>query len=205
MVTFNELRICEDGNYLVVDCEVENVDLYAGMYIKSIYLEYYKNATSSMPGSKAYKLYENTYDDTRVKGKRVLFKAAELGNTDFGITSFEGEMFYVIVQCDGSPASEIATLPCGFDDTTDIGAIIDWKTFYDKAMNYVSLMFGPCGDPCADIGAFEHFILLWNALKLAIETCDWETVKDLWDKFKFAPVPKGSSGNVVTSGCGCGR
>ena len=69
MVTFNELRICEDGNYLIVDCEIDNVDVYKDMYIQNIYLEHYKDASAlGMPGENAYLLYENKCDDASVKG-----------------------------------------------------------------------------------------------------------------------------------------
>lgn len=210
MVTFNELRICEDGNYLIVDCEIDNVDIYKDMYIKNIYVEYYKNASSaSMPGAKAYHLYENKRNDSSIKGKRVKMSVNELGSTEFGITSFDGGLFYVIVECDG-PARALAQLgdmPCGFDQTVDIGAILDWTVFYRRGMSYIASMFDACGNPCQPTDGFEHFILLWNALKLAIDTCDWEMVKDLWDRFLFTP----STGHmaVITGasagGCGCGR
>lgn len=210
MVTFNELRICEDGSKLIVDCEVEGIDIYNGIYIKNIYLDYYKNASyASMPSSKAYKIYENKYNDTTVRSKRITLSEAEVAGMGFGVSTFDGALFYVIVECDGSAKAlaELEGLPCGYDQTVDIGAILDWAMFYRKGMGYIASMFDKCGNPCAPTDAFEHFILLWNALKLAIETCDWDTVIDLWDKFLLSPNSNGGSSYsaVVTSGCGCGR
>ena len=211
MVIFNELRITEDGKCLIVDCEVENVDIYANMYIKSIYLDYYKNTSSVItPSSKAYKLYENKNDDTSVKGKRVSFKSAMLKLTEFGATKLEDGLFFVFVECDGTLPADISNYPCKYDQKKDIGVILDWKAFYKRGMSYVASIYGICGGSnfCTNPDGFEDFIILWNALKLAIYTCDWMLVKDLWDK--FLNVPYIASGIVTTStrtsgGCGCGR
>ena len=207
MVTFNELRICEDGNYLIVDCEIDNVDVFKNMYIQNIYLEYYKNASSvGMPSDKAHVIYENKYDDASVKSKRVVFSKAELSSTEFGISSFDGEMFYVIVECGGAPTAEISYMPCGEDDPRTIGVVIDWRLFYSRGMGYIASLFDDCGNPCQPTDEFEHFIILWNALRLAVETCDWEMVKDLWDKFRLAKGTRGDSAfGKVFGGCGCGR
>lgn len=205
MVIFNELRITENGKCIIVDCEVENVDVYSDMYIQSIYLEYYKNATSaSMPSSKAYLLYENKDGDTSVKGKRLTFQKELLPATEFGISGFEGGLFYVIVNCDGTLPASISSMPCGYDSTTDVGAILDWKTFYSRGMSYVSSITAGCSKPnfCDNPVAFEEFLLLWNALKLALSTCNWDMVSELWDRFLRVSVG-GTSSTVVSGGCGC--
>ena len=205
MVTFNELRICEDGNYLIVDCMVDNTDVYKNMYIQSIYLEYYKNASSvGMPSDKAYLLYDNKYNDSSIKSKRITFPVSSLSFTKFHINSFEGGLFYVIVECGGEPTSDVVFMPCGADDTIRVGAVLDWNLFYSRGMGYISAMFDSCGNPCMPTDEFEHFIILWNALRLAIDTCDWETVKDLWDKFRLAPSATQNGSSIVTGGgCGC--
>lgn len=204
MVTFNELRISDDYGCLIVDCEVERVGIYKDMYVKSVYLEYYKNANAaSMPSSKAVCIYENTNDDKTVKAIRLKVMQSSLGRMDFGTTSFKNGLFYVIVNCDGTMPASIVNYPCGYDEQTDIGAIIDWKSFYNIGMSYVNSLFGGC-DSCPDLTGFEHFAVLWNALKMAISTCDWNLVSELWDKFLLASSsPFISSGSSRSSGCGC--
>ena len=209
MVTFNELRICEDGSKLIIDCEVDDNELYDGVYIHSIHLEHYKNASiAGMPGSKAVLLYENKYDDRRIRSRHIILERSDIRLVDLDITSFDGELFYVIVNCGGdlNVSALEGQIPCGADNYTDIGAILDWRLFYSRGMGYIASMFDRCGNPCQPTGPFEHYILLWNALKLAIETCDWETVKDLWGMFK---MDRGTGSGAVsitgTGGCGCGR
>lgn len=204
MVTFNELRISDDRNCLIIDCEVERVDIYKNMYIKSVYLEYYKNANAaSMPSSKAVCIYDNNTDATSVKALRISYSVSALARSEFGITNFDNGLFYVIVNCDGTLDKSIANYPCGYDETTDIGAILDWRAFYTRGMQYVTSLFNGC-NPCPELTGFEHFAVLWNALKMALSTCDWNLVSDLWDKFLMSPSNFfGVSSGTGSSGCGC--
>ena len=210
MVVFNELRIAEDGGCLIVDCEIENVDLYKNMYIESIYIDYYKNTSAvTMPSDKAFLVYENKTGDTSVRAKRVSMSAVSLTRSEFGISSFDDGLFYVIVNCAGVPGSDIVNYPCGTDNPQRIGVILDWRAFYQRGMNYVGAILGTCRKTnwCDSPDGFEDFIILWNALKLAIDTCDWTLVKDLWEKFLNAPFSIGASAQSTgrTGGCGCGR
>ncbi len=203
MVIFNELRITEDAKCMVIDFEIEKVDVYKPMYIQSVYLEYYKNANAvSMPSGKAYCLYENKGEDRNVRAMRLNFPVDGLRNTDLGVTTFVNGLFYVIVNCGGEPASIVGYMPCTYDDTRRIGAILDWKAFYDRGMAYISSLFGPCSS-CPDYTDFEHFAVLWEALKMAISTCDWNLVSELWDKFLLTPEAKAGETVVTRSGCGC--
>lgn len=202
MVTFNELRIAQDRKCLVVDCQVEDVDIYKDMYIKSVYLEYYKNANAaSMPSSKAVCIYENRTDDTSVRAIRVSVPESSLSGFDMGVSTFANGLFYVIVNCDGTLPSNIVNYPCGYDETTKIGAVLDWYAFYSKGMSYLTSLFGAC-NPCPDYTDFEHFAVLWEALKMAISVCDWNLVAELWDKLLL--TPGGAAGSVYASRSGCG-
>lgn len=211
MVIFNELRITEDATCLVVDCEIENVDVYANMYIQSIKLEYYKNfSVVSMPSEKAYVLYEKGENETAKRGKRITMKDTKLPETLFDIDTFEDGLFYVVVTCGGDPLPQVAYMPCTYDDNVKVGVVLDWASVYKRGMRYVASIYGVCGNPnfCEDPNGFEDFIILWNSLKLAIETCNWPLVSELWDKFLNAPYSLTPAITTITgrsSGCGCGR
>jgi len=203
MVTFNELRISDDYSCLLIDCEIERVDIYKNMYIKSVYLEYYKNANAaSMPSSKAVCIYENTNDDNKVRAVRLSVAESALGRMNMGTSTFRNGLFYVIVNCDGTLPHSIPNYPCGYDDQVKIGAILDWKAFYNTGMSYVNSLFNGC-NPCPDLTGFEHFAVLWEALKMALSTCDWNLVSDLWDKFLLSPDNPFVQTSARPSGCGC--
>lgn len=195
MITFDDLRISEDKAMLTVQCHVSDYDIYDNMYIKEIYLEYYKNrGVIGVPSNKALKIFDNGTGDTSVRSASVNVSASSLSGMD--LSSFDKGLFYVYVKCDGTLAPEVAGMSCGYDVTTSIGIVIDWYLFYGFGMNYVSRMArgGFCDVP-AD---FEHFILLWNALRLAVETSDWVNIEMLWERLIQTNVI------AVASKCGCG-
>lgn len=205
MVTFNELRISDTRDCLIIDFEVENVDVFKNMYVEAVYLEYYKNANpAGAPGEKAVTVWENTNDNNTVRAKRIYYRLSQTDSTKMGVTTFDNGLFYVIVKCAGEPSYQITNMPCGSDDPYRWGAILDWRAFYDRGMQYVNSLFNGC-NPCPDLTGFEHFAVLWNALKMALSTCDWNLVKDLWNKFLLAPADVVSISAPVakSSGCGC--
>ena len=206
MVNFNELRIADDRKCLIIDFEVERVDVFKDKYVEAVYLEYYKNANPvGVPGEKAVTVWENARNDNTIKSKRIYYRLKQEDATKMGVTTFDNGLFYVIVKCAGEPGYQITNMPCGSDNPYQIGAILDWKAFYNRGMQYVNSLFNGC-NPCPDLTSFEHFAVLWNALKMALSTCDWNLVSDLWGKFLLAPnnsafVP--SSATPKSSGCGC--
>ena len=209
MVIFNELRISEDRSCLIIDCEIENVDIYKDMYIKEIWLEYYKDASAaSMPGSKAYRIYENSGDDKKVRAKRVSMYESSIQFTQFSTDMFADGLFFVIVRCEGTLPASVVNYPCGYDETTKIGVVLDWKSFYKRGMQYVSALYSSCNSRsfCEYPAGFEDFIILWNSLKLAINVCDWELVKNIWERIlNMREHVAGSGGGSVSvsGGCGC--
>lgn len=198
MVRFDELRITPDKENLVIECHVEDYDVYSKMYIQTVYLEYYKNrGTVGVPSDKAILLFENDREDpTAVRSfrKRVNLDALP-GN--FGTQTFSDGLFYVYVVCDGNLPASVSTMYCGFDVPLDVAVIPDWKALYDRIMPLVARFAMDCS-PCEVPANFEHLILLWNAFRFAVDTCDWLQVDRLWDKLMGT-----QSDGYVPSGCGC--
>lgn len=200
MVKFDELRISEDGQCLTVECHVENYDIYSEMYIESIYLEYYKDRGAS-PDKKLL-LFENHNQnpaDVRAVRKRITVNEIPGG---FAGGKFAGNMFYVYVTCNG-PSRAFAMLEemgmnCSFQQNVDIGVIVDWKALYRKIMPLVASFASNCSG-CELPSDFEHMILLWNAFRFAIDTCDWVTAERIWDELMGLE----SAGAHGGSGCGC--
>lgn len=198
MVKFDELRISEDGQYLTVECHIENYDVYSEMYIDTIYLEYYKNrGTVGVPSDKALLMFENDNEDkTKTRHVRCRISLMQLpGN--FGTSEFRNGLFYVYVNCDGHLPASVSSMYCGYDVTLDVAVIPDWRMLYKMIMPLVGKFASGC-TPCDDVDGFGHLILMWYAFKYAVETCDWTTVDRLWDEFIGDPI-----GSVSHGGCGC--
>ena len=206
MVRFNELRITEDGKCLIVDCEIEQVGLYADMYIDEIRLDYYKNVDSSgIPTTKSYQMWKYQEDNPKMRGVRVSMFDSKLPELEWGTDTFKDGLFYVTVICGGDLNMTVngSELPCGTDNPVDTQAVIDWKGFYERGMQFVSSMYGCGADKCEIPAGFEDFILLWNALKTAIAVCDWPLVAKLWDRILRSRAYNKTVG--FSGGCGCGR
>lgn len=196
MVQFDDLRISSDKQKLYVECRVKDYDAYQNMYIKSIKLEYYKKrGPVGVPGASAITMYSNP-SDTSIKQVRATLNVTSLTET-FGTDKFEGGLFYVTVECDGTLGASAAQLPCGEDSTIDIGLVLDWEKLYAQGMAGINSMLRGC-NPCEVPGNFEHFLLVWNGLKLAMDACDYDLVDKLWGKLSF-----GAGDAVTISGCGC--
>ena len=210
MVRFNELRITEDRKCLIVDCEIEPIGLYANMYIDEIRLDYYKNVDSSgLPTTKSYLMWQHKEGDPEMKGVRTSAKEQDIIDAGFDIDLlddglFRDGLFFVTVICSGAPSSVASTLPCGTDVDRESQAVIDWKGFYERGMQFISSMYGCGADKCAIPAGFEDFVLLWNALKAAIAVCDWPMVAKLWDRITRSGMC-GRPNVGLGSACGCGR
>lgn len=198
MVKFDELRISDNGENLIIECHIENYDVYSEMYINTIYLEYYKNrGTVGVPSEKALLVFENqNATPSDVRAVRVRVPLTDLPS-DMGVTSFEGGLFYVYVECEGDLPAEVAAMHCSFDNTLEVGIVVDWKALYGQIMPRVAKLALDC-NACDVPTDFEHLILLWNAFKFAVDSCDWVQVDRLWAEL----MDTETSGHSA-SGCGC--
>ena len=203
MVIFSDLRINDNKDKIFVDCYIEDLDAYEQMYIKDIYIYYYKNASTvdgtPLDYAKAFKLYDATVSGTGARAVSTTFTLAEMESVqNFGTSNFNGGLFYVMVTCDGT-LGDTSGYAEGADATVDIGIILDWAMLYQKGMSYVS-MFGQ-GNVCNFPQGYDLFLLLWFGLKLALETYDYARIAQLWEKFLRTMAFGGT--NVLATGCGC--
>ena len=185
MVIFNELRINDDKSAIIIDCSVEDLTIYTGMYIKTVELYHYKNITSSGTPSNMQKVitvYENYNDDVTVKTVRRCVNETTIGTGVLGTDTIEKNIFFVRVICDGTMGPEISQFACGTDDTVDIGVVVDWQYLYAAGMGFVAAM-DTCTDGCKSMAGYEQFILTWFGIKLALSACDFDQLAILWDRF----------------------
>ena len=207
MVIFNELRFVDNKTEILVDCFIEGLSIYKNMYIESIAVEYYRNASSSGDASdKAIYIYEDT--DIENPKKNVTVKAGlsiERNKTEikekFGIDSFSNGLFYVIVQCAGDLEADTSSYPCGYDITKDTGVVLDWETIYSIGMQYIAIYSNEKDNVCQNFPGFDNFIIAWNSLNMAISSCDYALIRKIYEKLLcFA----GDAKNLFIE-CNCGK
>lgn len=195
MIKFNELRISEDKSYLKVNCQVENLDGYSNVYIDGIYAIKY---TDFKPTASSFSDYSDTskvviYDGDPTKHIEIA-KSSE--NFSGGLS---GALYFILVTHTGNVSTSLLAYDCSADEQITYGVVLDWEKVYSEGMQYALQFFKNCGENCNDNRAWEDFILRWEAFKLAISTCDWVLVSELWDSL-FSRTKA-----VASSGCGCGK
>lgn len=203
MVVFNELRITDDYSKLIIDCSIENLGLYEGAYIKTIKVDFYKNATNiGVASDLAVTAYSDDGEE-HLSDVMTSVKPSDFSE-EAHVTSFEGGFFYVIVECDNLSSAALAAaaaLPCGYDGTIDIGVILDWKLVYKYGIGYIAKATYKCNN-CIPTGNFSNFIVLWHSLMFALAAGSYSTMSDIWDKFLRVSLTE--SGFIpISSGCGC--
>lgn len=213
MVIFNDLRISEDRKYLIVDCQIEDVDGYDGLYIDRVDVMHYSKVTDfSCIGydadTYAYTMYQKDEDDDEdtVRSVRLSVSIDKIleDQPNFGVSTFENGLFYVAVTCGGTPTNSLTLegYGCGADKMMDVGVILDWYAVYQNGMAYASKLAFSCGNSCDDPSGYEQFILHWYGLQLAIATCDWIQVAKFWPKF-LRMFANGVGKGTISGGCGC--
>jgi len=198
MVVFNELRISDDKESIVIDCHIQDVSYYTEMYINGIYLEYYKDFSDARAlGERAYTVYEKGDGDAMTYIRRIV----QLDDLQYktGVGSLEGALFYVVVDCDGELPQDIIQYGAWASTTTDVGVLFDWEMLYHRGIQHIASYYYQ-DKMCGDTSGLQEFILLWNALRLAIQTGDWPLVNTLWDKVHSFSIMGGTA-----SPCKCGQ
>lgn len=192
MITFKELRFSEGRENIIMSLSIDDLGAFSGMYISSVELCESDNMSST----------GEMLDSERVlridvgEGKREF--ASSIPASSFNLDSFNGKLFYVKVSCDGK--CEIDT-PNLSELCVDYGVVLDLKMLRDNGM---SLFRAHYDNRCDDGDGMKHFIVLWFALKMAIEACDFSEINKMWARARRFMVRNDSC--CSAHGCkSCGR
>lgn len=180
MVQFNELRITPDGKYIVIDAEIQNLDYYDDVYLKSIQMNVYskpEDFTTPMPDSHSILIW-NT-DGTPIKRIRKFVD----------IDTIEDKLFFIYAMAEGEPSEET---PCGAKDPLLVGVVYNKAILYKNSINALSTL-----NDCEPSKELIDYILNVKAFQLAIETGDYRTAIQYWNNtFK-------NSITIYKTNCGC--
>lgn len=181
MITFSNLSLSVDRSELYIACAGMNSE-----QIAKVRLEYFENYSSEGASDKSYLVREYTAG-SYPSSIYLTVEDTEISVT--GTDTFINGLFYVYVYY-YNPGDAVTL-------HTATGVVLDWEKVYVEAMSYLKNLATDCGK-CQDNAEFIDFILRWKALKLAIETCDWDTVHCIWAKlFRM--------GSATVEDCGCGN
>ena len=185
MVHFNELTITPDGKYLIIDVSVSSEYYYEDTLIVAIDVDTQDTFTDAYsPSSKAMSVYSSD-------GEKHITLA--LDKYELGLSPADN-MFFVYVRTNGEAAPET---PCGMDNMTTMGTVVNMYPFYQQSMNYIKELGSNCSVP----QGFIDYILKMKGLGLAIDTGNYDTAIDYFNRFF-----KGKAIHMTEKGgCGCGN
>lgn len=178
MIKYNKLQI--EGDYLIVDMEVEDYPWYENIIITDIGI-----ATSPDIKDVLIYSYDNSVD--------VYVDGAQLKRYKFYIPELKDKLIYIIpILSEDSLASiDYSKAPCG-SDIVNIGCTYNKNLILKQGINYLKELGNTCNTP----KGFIDFILRQKALDLAIKTCNWDAAEKYFNMFL---VTKGTT----SKGCGC--
>lgn len=201
MLHFNELRITQDGKYLIIDVSVDESSYFDTVSLDSIVIDtqdtYVANGPSSTP-IYTYKVgedYQQVYsspDNSQVltsdlepvlvnnelESRRVRLS---LDATDLGV-QLNNTMFFVYVISTGTPSSDA---PTSTIDPMIMGTVVNLYQFYQKSIYYLKKVSSDCEVP----KCFIDFVLRYKALELCIKTGNYTEAIKYWKKFFIGNTP----------------
>lgn len=199
MVTFDQLRISDDGRKMYIDVHVNPV---SNFYLDNIVIMTADKVSETAPdvplkdseGNYVDYIYYAEFKDNLREASLVL------GSNDFNVSfskaNLSSDLFFVYVKCkrvDGKPVDYY--IPCRLDEETTLGITFDYTLFYQKAMNYTKDLVKNCEIPMA----FTDFILLWNAFKVSVETEHYLSAIRFYNL--MFDISRG--GHTTIKNCGC--
>ena len=193
MLQFNQLEITKDRKYLIIDVSVIDDPYYENVYIENIKID--NQDTYSSTGVSSTPIYTYSYEEDGIPGdqKRV---RVQIKNSDlFSATNASlKDLLFVYATAKGTPAADT---PCGMDNETTMGVVVDVYPYYQQAMEYVKEL----ADTCNPSQNFADYILRLKGLELAVKTGNYPEAIKIFNKYF-----KGNTNvNVAKGGCGCGN
>ena len=162
MITFDQLRVSDDGKRMYINLHVNNADYFQNIYLDSLVITTADKVSETSPHlpSEDY-IYKKEFTDNEREADFVL-QPVDM-NEKFSKSSFSSDLFFVYVKVKGTPDP---CTPCRLDEEITLGVTFDENLLYQKVMQYTKSLADDCTIPVE----FIDFILLWNAFKASIET-----------------------------------
>lgn len=152
MIKYNTLKI--EGDYLIVNCEVEDKTYYSDVTIRGIRVDTPLTYGTDDP------YYLVTQDNSTNYIEKI------------PIPDAKKDLLIITPQVNAVIPPDA---PCGAD-VVDIAVIYDKDILLDKGLIYLNEL----GDTCEISRSFIDFILKSYALDMAIATCNYSTAIKYW-------------------------
>ena len=199
MITFDELRVTNDGEYLVIDVRVRKEKIYSSVNIKSIVVGTHKNYVEGESNGTVIDFTSlNEYSDNN---RHILLR---LSNLDLNPIAKKGQKDYIdlkedliYVYVDTTSLQTECDLPCDMMQAHNIGVTLYMGNIYNTFMQYMDELNGKfCSNQVPQ--NLIDLILRYTALTTALDSKHFIKANEFYTKW-FT----GDKCNVPKSNCGC--
>lgn len=189
MIDLKELRISEDGECLVIDFKVEDLDYYKDIYLSSIRID--TDETFNINGPSNKPIYEKEFEDIKVPGKdeyrgvkakRLVLTKQELGD------ALKNNILFIYITVKGTPAPNT---PCGKDNVTSLFTTAYMYPLYHDSVCLLKQVNNLCDIP-KDL--MQHILQL-KSLELSIKAGNYTMAIQHWNFLRLK--------NKVITKCKC--
>ena len=180
MVYFNELRIDEKTEKMIVDVSVLS-EAKDTVYITRIDITNQDGINTTDPKLSKI-IYSKTYEGTETKEAREIFDTVA------------NKMYFVLVYWGGTPPT---TTPCSMDSNPILAATVNTCPIYNKLLTQIKSFTQPdCSD--AEHKAFINYYLQYKAMQIACDTEHYNEAITLYKKYFIED-------STTSSTCGCNK
>lgn len=176
MIEFSECRVSWDGRYLYITANIENLDYSTNVYIDKVFIDTQDTFTTAGPSNTPIKTYTSEGNQKSV--------SLTLEYRDLGLGLMRDKMLFIWVTTKGTPATNTPSLCVAFNEAL----------LFNKGLSLIRELSATCKVPTN----FENWALMISAFKLALDTGEYLTAIDLWNK-----LIKNSDLSSTTQTCGC--
>lgn len=170
MIQFNELKLVQDGEKLIIDVSVINHPYYKDIYINEIRID--TQDTYSGLGPSTNPVYSYVVE----QHKNLKIVRLALDEKDFEQFDMEGKLFFVYITARGLPSADA---PLNSTKVYQLKTVSDLEPIYKASIKLIS----GCENPCDDQTQLIDHILKMNSLDLALKTCNYPIAIKYWNKF----------------------
>jgi hypothetical protein len=183
MIEFSQCRVSWDGKYLYITAGIQNLDYFTNVYIDKVSVDTQDTFTSSGPSSTPAYTYTSQGNQKSV--------SLALEYRDLGINLLKDKMLFIWVTAKGTPTADT---PCGMDTSYKLCVAFNESLIFSRGLSFIKELSSSCQVP----SNMESWALLNSAFRLALDSGEYSTAIDLWNK-----LVKGSTITSATKNCGC--
>ena len=154
MVKFNELKITQNGEFLIIDVSIEDLPYYDNVYLESVIIDTQDTFLESGPSTEGKIVL---MEGNNIKSYRI-----ELNKKDL-LPSLKDNLFFIYVTTKGTPSVDT---PSGMDSAVTLGITYCKETI----QNYVLQCVRNVGKDCSIPKKFANTFLQYKAFEMSIAT-----------------------------------